>query len=143
MVFFLRFSPRFLTSVFEDFLVSLQILGLSESRRQLASLDGNLPVRGCLLVVRRVHPGWKPFLLISGSTSTSQAHQELLGSAAQLGPPFFLDYAVHASCSSSPGALGQLPWSTQGFLLGCSEQGVLFPEGSQVIVKELLKACPS
>ena len=27
-------------------------------------------------------------------------------------------------------------------LLGCSEQGVLFPEGSQVMVKELLKACP-
>ena len=27
-------------------------------------------------------------------------------------------------------------------LLGCSEQGVLFPEGSQAMVKELLKACP-
>ena len=54
-------------------------------------------------------------------------------------PPFFLDYAVHASCSSSsPGALRQLPWGIR-----YSEQEVLFPEGSQVMVKELLKACPS
>ena len=29
-----------------------------------------------------------------------------------------------------------------GSLLGCSEQGVLFPEGSKVMIKELLKACP-
>ena len=29
-----------------------------------------------------------------------------------------------------------------GSLLGYSEQEVLFPEGSQVMVKELLKACP-
>ena len=99
-----------------------QILGLSESRRQSPdwhSLDGNLPiwtVRGCPLVVRRAHPGWKPFHLFSGSSSTSQSRLELLGSAAQPGPPFFLDNAVYASCSSSsPGALRQLPWGTQDF----------------------------
>ena len=59
--------------------------------------------------------GWSPSHLVSGSSSPSQPRQELLCSAAPPGQPFFLDYVVYASCSlSSSGALGRLPWGTQG-----------------------------
>ena len=40
------------------------------------------------------------------------------------------------------GPWGGCPWGTQGLFWDASEQGVLFPEGSQARVKELLKACP-
>ena len=122
-----RFLGRSFSCVFSEVLTVSsrissfpQILGLSESRRQSPgwhSLDGNLPiwaVRGFPLVVRLAHPGWCPSRLVSGSSSPSQPRQELLCSAAPPGQPFFLDYVVYASCSLSSGALGRLPWSTQG-----------------------------
>ena len=96
-----------------------RILGLSESRRQspggTAWMETFPSGLSDPLVVRLVHFGWKPFHFISGSTSTRQSRQELLGFAVQPGPLFFLDFVVYASCSSSSGALRQLPWGTQGF----------------------------
>ena len=121
-----------------------QILGLSKSRRQSPgwhSLDGNVPiwaVRGCPLVVRLAHPGWNHFHLVAGSSTPSQALQELLCSAA---PPscwtmWFTLRALLLLRGLGADALGHT-----GSLLGYSVQGVLFPEGSQAKVKELLKAC--
>ena len=92
-----------------------------------------LIVRESPPVPRLAQPGCTPSRLVSGSSSPSQPRQELLCSAAPPGQPFFLDYVVYASCSlSSSGALGRLPWDTQG----------LFWVGSKVMVKELPKACP-
>ena len=90
--------------LFEDFFVSSdsRIVRESPPVKGWHSLDGNLPiwaVRGCPPVVRLAHPGWNPFHLVAGSITTSQSRQELLGSAAQPGPPFFLDFVVYASCS--------------------------------------------
>ena len=112
------------------------------SRVFVVSSDSRI-VRGCLLVVRLAHPGWKPCHLVAGSTTTSQARQEQLGSAAPPGQPFLLDYAVYASCSvSSSGALGRLPWGTQGFFWDALNKEFSFREEVRPGSRRLLKACP-
>ena len=110
------------------------------------SLDGNLPIwaaRGFPLVVRLALPGWSPSDLVSGSSSPSQPRHELLCSAAPPGQPFFLELRglrfVLPFVFRVPGAVSL---GHTGSLLGYSEQGVLFPGGSKVMVMELLKACP-
>ena len=124
----------FLSVFTVDLAVSSRISSFpQESRRQSPgwhSLDGILPIwafRGCALVVRLAHPGWSPTHLVSRSSSPSQPRQELLCSAAPPGPPFLLDVVVYASCSlTSSGALGRMPWGTQGLFWVALNKGFSF-----------------
>ena len=79
---------------------------------------------------RLAQPGWKPCHLgcprvpASRQAGTPWVH---LGSAAPPGQPNLLDYVVYASCSStSSGALGRMPWGTQGLFWDALNKGFSF-----------------
>ena len=125
-----------------------QILGLSESRRQSPWL---------------AQPGWKPSHL--GCPRVPACRQAcspwmvslpscfwlVLSESASSGTALFRRPSWAALLSGLRGLRFVLPFfrgpgavalGHTGSLLGYSEQGVFFPGGSKVMVKELLKACP-
>ena len=104
-----------------------QFLGLSESPPGWHSLDGNLPiwaVRGC----PRAGSPW----MESFPSSCWLFHSESGSSGTSLfrrppGQPFLLDFVVYASCSlTSSGALGRMPWGTQGLFWDTLNKGFSF-----------------
>ena len=143
---FLRFSRRFVLTVSSRLSSDSRIVRESPPVPGLAQPGWKPSHLGCPRVPasRQAGSPWMEafpshfwlYLYESGSSETAWFRRP--ASAALLSGLRGLRFVV-ALFFRGPGAdaLGHT-----GFLLRYSEQEVLFPEGSQVMIKELLKACP-
>ena len=126
-VFFLRFSRRFWPSLRGVSSFS-QILGLSESRRQSPgwhNLDGNLAI------------SWRVPPLRVRLVRNSLVPPPRRGSPSC----WTTRFTLRAPFTSS-GALGRLPWGTQGFFWDALNKEFSFREEVRPGSRRLLKACP-